>query len=207
MSVNYCWYRQRRYYSHQKEIIMLKDIINTTIKQDLINKIGKKRNIFSLPHLSKVVVNYRVSEARESQESLAAAIEEITAITGQKPQLCKAKKAVSAFKLRQNDPLALKVTLRGSRMYDFVEKLFNLILPRLRDFKGMSATAFDSAGNYNLTIKDQTLFPEVNLDKVNKIRSVQITLNIKAASKEEAKMLLSALGFPFEKSADSELQK
>jgi len=105
MSVNYCWYRQRRYYSHQKEIIMLKDIINTTIKQDLINKIGKKRNIFSLPHLSKVVVNYRVSEARESQESLAAAIEEITAITGQKPQLCKAKKAVSAFKLRQNDPL------------------------------------------------------------------------------------------------------
>jgi large subunit ribosomal protein L5 len=178
---------------------MLKDIINTTIKKDLIEKIGKEKNVFSLPRLTKVVVNYRVSEARESKESLDAAIEEITAITGQKPQLCKAKKAVSSFKLRQNDPLALKVTLRGNRMYDFVEKLFNLILPRLRDFKGMKLDAFDDAGNYNLTIKDQTLFPEINLDKINKIRSVQITLNINTTSKDEAKMLLSALGFPFEK--------
>jgi len=178
---------------------MLKDIIQTTVKQDLIEKIGKKRNVFSLPRLTKVVLNYRVAEARESQESLNAAIEEITAITGQKPQLCKAKKAVSTFKIRQNDPLALKVTLRGGRMYDFVEKLFNIIIPRFRDFKGMSINAFDSIGNYNFTIKDQTLFPEINLDKINKIRSVQITLNISATSKEEAKMLLSALGFPFEK--------
>lgn len=179
---------------------MLKDIIQTTVKQDLIEKIGKKRNVFSLPRLTKVVINYRVAEARESQESLNAAIEEIVAITGQKPQLCKAKKAVSTFKIRENDPLALKVTLRGARMYDFVEKLFNLILPRLRDFKGMPLNAFDDAGNYNLTIKDQTLFPEINLDKVNKIRSVQVTLNINATSKDESKMLLSALGFPFEKS-------
>ena len=178
---------------------MLKTIIQTTIKEDLIAKLGKNRNVFSLPRLKRVVVNYRVAEARESQESLTAATEEITAITGQKPQLCKAKKAVSSFKIRQNDPLALKVTLRGSRMYDFVEKLFNVILPRLRDFKGMSANAFDDAGNYNLTIKDQTLFPEINLDKVNKIRSVQVTLNISASSKDEAKMLLSTLGFPFEK--------
>ncbi len=178
---------------------MLKNIIQTTIKEELIEKIGKNRNVFSLPKLTKVVINYRVSEARESKEALDAATEEIIAITGQKPQLTKAKKAVSSFKLRQNDPLALKVTLRGARMYDFVEKLFNLILPRLRDFKGMSQNAFDDAGNYNLTIKDQTLFPEINLDKVNKIRSVQITLNINTTSKDEAKMLLSALGFPFEK--------
>jgi len=178
---------------------MLKTIIQTTIKEDLIAKLGKDRNVFSLPRLKRVVVNYRVAEARESQESLTAATEEITAITGQKPQLCKAKKAVSSFKIRENDPLALKVTLRGARMYDFVEKLFNVILPRLRDFKGMSANAFDDAGNYNLTIKDQTLFPEINLDKVNKIRSVQVTLNISASSKDEAKMLLSTLGFPFEK--------
>lgn len=178
---------------------MLKTIIQTDIKENLIAKLGKDRNVFSLPRLKRVVVNYRVAEARESQESLTAAIEEITAITGQKPQLCKAKKAVSSFKIRQNDPLALKVTLRGARMYDFVEKLFNVILPRLRDFKGMSANAFDDAGNYNLTIKDQTLFPEINLDKVNKIRSVQVTLNISASSKDEAKMLLSTLGFPFEK--------
>jgi len=178
---------------------MLKNIIQTSIKEELVSLLGKKRNVFSIPRLDKVVINYRVNDARESQESLTAAIEEITAITGQKPELCRAKKAVSSFKLRQNDPLALKVTLRGSRMYDFVEKLFNLILPRLRDFKGMSLNAFDSSGNYNLTIKDQTLFPEINLDKVNKIRSVQITLNISASSKDEAKMLLSTLGFPFEK--------
>jgi len=178
---------------------MLKTIIQTTIKENLIEQLGKKRNVFSLPHLTRVVINYRVAEARESQESLATATEEIMAITGQKPRLCKAKKAVSSFKLRQNDPLALKVTLRGARMYDFVEKLFNLILPRLRDFKGMPLDAFDDAGNYNLTIKDQTLFPEINLDKANKIRSVQITLNIAASSKDEAKMLLSALGFPFKK--------
>jgi len=179
---------------------MLKTIIQTSIKNDLVTQLGKKRNIFSVPRLDKVVINYRVPQARESQESLTGAIEELTAITGQKPQLCRAKKAVSSFKIRENDPLALKVTLRGGRMYDFVEKLFNIILPRLRDFKGMSLSAFDSVGNYNLTIKDQTLFPEINLDKINTIRSVQITLNISASSKDEAKMLLSTLGFPFEKS-------
>ena len=178
---------------------MLKNTIQTTVKNDLVTQLGKKRNVFSVPKLEKVVINYRVAEARESQESLTAAIEEITAITGQKPELCRAKKAVSSFKIRENDPLALKVTLRGARMYDFVEKLFNIILPRLRDFKGMSLKAFDGVGNYNLTIKDQTLFPEINLDKVNKIRSVQVTLNISASSKDEAKMLLSTLGFPFEK--------
>lgn len=178
---------------------MLKTIIKTTIKENLIKATDKNRNVFSLPKLKKVVINYRVSDARESQESLAAATEELFAITGQKPKLCKAKKAVSSFKLRQNDPLALKVTLRGARMYDFVEKLFNLVLPRLRDFKGLPDTAFDSEGNYNLTIKDQTFFPEINLDKINKIRPVQITMNINASSKDEAKMLLSALGFPFKK--------
>jgi len=178
---------------------MLKETIETTIKENLIKATSKGRNVFSLPKLKKVVINYRVSDARESQEALTAATEEIIAITGQKPKLCKAKKAVSSFKVRENDPLALKVTLRGARMYDFVEKLFNLVLPRLRDFKGLPDTAFDSEGNYNMTIKDQTFFPEINLDKINKIRTVQITMNINASSKDEAKMLLSALGFPFVK--------
>jgi large subunit ribosomal protein L5 len=178
---------------------MLNEIIETTVKENLIKSLGKGRNVFSLPKLKKVVINYRVSDARESQESLAAATEELVAITGQKPKLCRAKKAIAAFKLRENDPLALKTTLRGIRMYNFVDKLFNLVLPRLRDFKGLPDSAFDSEGNYNLTIKDQTFFPEINLDKINKIRPVQITLNINASSKEEAKMLLSALGFPFEK--------
>lgn len=149
--------------------------------------------------LTKVVVNYRVPEAAQSQEALVSAESEISAITGQKPWLCRAKKSVSSFKIRQNDPLALKVTLRGQRMSHFVSKLFNLVLPRLRDFKGLPETAFDQGGNYNLTILDQTYFPEVNLDKVAKIRPVQITLNIKSSSQAEAKMLLSHLGLPFKK--------
>ena len=168
------------------------------ITTDLIKDI-KSKNINALPKLKKVVINCRVPDARESRESLENAINEITAITGQKPMLTKAKKSISTFKLRQGDPLALKVTLRGERMYDFVEKLFNLVLPRLRDFKGMPLSSFDQAGNYNLVIKDQTIFPEIDLDKVNKIRSVQITLNISSSSIEESKMLLSGLGFPFEK--------
>lgn len=177
---------------------MLKSTYVNQIKETLTKDMGKK-NIFSYPRLTKVIINYRVPDARESAESLAAAENEIMDITGQKPKLCKAKKAISAFKLRQNDPLALKVTLRGQRMYDFIEKLFNLVLPRLRDFKGMPESAFDNQGNYSLIIKDQTYFPETNLDKISKIRSVQVTLSISASSKTEAKMLLSALGFPFVK--------
>jgi len=171
----------------------------TEINKLLIEKFGKKRNLFSLPKLNKVVINYRVAQARESKEALAIAEKEIIAITGQKPALTKSKKSVSTFKLRENDPLALKVTLRGVRMYDFVDKLFNLVLPRLRDFKGMPTTSFDGQGNYSLTIRDQTYFPEVNLDAVNIIRGVEVTLNISASSIDDSKMLLSTLGFPFVK--------
>lgn len=179
---------------------MLRLDVNTTLK-DKFQKISGQElvNIYSLPRLNKVVLNYRVPDARENQESLQVAEAELIAIAGQKPRLCKAKKSVSTFKLREGDPLALKVTLRSGRMYDFVEKLFNLVLPRLRDFKGMPQNAFDDNGNYNLTIMDQTYFPEINLDKVTKIRPLQVTLNISASSKSDAKMLLSALGFPFEK--------
>lgn len=174
----------------------------SSYKSDIIKTLQSLtgiKNPTALPKMVKVVVNYRVAEARESQEALAAAKEEIMAITGQKPSVTKAKKAISNFKTRIGDPLALKVTLRGQRMYDFIEKLFNLVLPRLRDFKGMPVSQFDSAGNYNLTIKDQTYFPETNLDKVNKVRPIQITLVTTASSHEQGKMLLSALGFPFEK--------
>jgi len=171
----------------------------TELRKQLVEMLGKKRNVFSLPSLKKVVLNYRVSEARESAESLTTATEEMMEIAGQKPRLCKSKKAVAAFKLREGEPLALKVTLRGKRMYSFVEKLFNLVLPRLRDFKGMPIKSFDEKGNYNMIIKDQTYFPEINLDKSNKIRPLQITFSISASSKDEAKMLLSALGCAFEK--------
>jgi large subunit ribosomal protein L5 len=171
----------------------------TEINKLLTQVFGKKKNFFSLPRLNKVVLNYRVAEARESAEALAAAEKELMAIAGQKPKLTRSKKSISTFKLRQNDPLALKVTLRGKRMYQFVEKLFNLVLPQLRDFRGMSNSAFDQSGNYSLTIHDQTYFPEVNLNNVSKIRSLEITLNITATSIADSKMLLSTLGFPFQK--------
>jgi large subunit ribosomal protein L5 len=170
-----------------------------TALRDSLSVSLPNRNKNSLPKLTKVVINYRVPEGRESQEALASAMTEITAITGQKPKLCKSKKSIATFKLREGEPLAYKVTLRGLRMFQFVEKLFNIVLPRLRDFKGLPVSAFDEAGNYNLTLKDQTFFPEINLDKINKIRSVQVTLCISASSKDESKMLLSALGFPFAK--------
>lgn len=167
--------------------------------REKLQKLLPKHNINALPKLSKVVINYRVSNDRDSAEALAAAEAEIVSITGQKPQLCKSKKSIATFKLREGEPLAYKVTLRGLRMFQFTEKLFNLVLPRLRDFKGLPLSSFDQKGNYNLTLKDQTYFPEINLDKINKIRPLQVTLNIIASSKEESKMLLSALGFPFEK--------
>jgi len=168
------------------------------INQQLSKALGQK-NPNALPKLTKVVINYRVSEGRDSQEVLAAAEKELMAIAGQKPRLTRSKKSVAAFKLREGEPLAYKVTLRGARMYDFVNKLFNFVLPRLRDFKGLPLNSFDQEGNYSLTIHDQTYFPEVDLDVINKIRSIQITLCISASSIEESKMLLSTLGFPFEK--------
>ncbi len=168
------------------------------INQQLAKNLGSK-NPNSLPRLKKVVLNYRVSEGRDSKEILAAAEKELMAITGQKPRLTRSKKSISAFKLREGEPLAYKVTLRGTRMYDFVFKLFNLVLPRLRDFKGCPVDSFDNEGNYSLTIPDQTYFSEVDLDVVNKIRSVQVTMSISASSIEDSKMLLSTLGFPFEK--------
>lgn len=169
------------------------------INKKLMASLGLK-NPSALPRLTKVVINYRVSDSRDNREQLETAEKEIAAITGQKPKLIKSKKSIAAFKLRQGEIMAYKVTLRGQRMYDFIQKLFNLVLPRLRDFKGMPLHAFDKAGNYNLTIHDQTYFSEVNLDTVNKIRSVQVTIGISASSIEAAKMLLSTLGFPFEKS-------
>jgi large subunit ribosomal protein L5 len=174
----------------------------TKFENDLRLALGKLlpgRNVNSLPQLKKVVLNYRVTDGRDSQEALANAEAELVAIAGQKPKLCKSKKSIATFKLREGEPLAFKVTLRGLRMFQFIEKLFNLVLPRLRDFKGLPATAFDQDGNYSMTLKDQTYFPEINLDKINKIRSLQVTMNISATSKDESKMLLSALGFPFEK--------
>ncbi|RLC33306.1 50S ribosomal protein L5 [Candidatus Shapirobacteria bacterium] len=177
---------------------MLQQQFKQKIKKELWQKLSKN-NINTVPVLKKVVINYRLPSAKESKELLINAETELMAISGQKARLCRAKKSEANFKLRQGDPLALKVTLRGRRMFDFVEKLFNLVLPRLRDFRGLSSNSFDDGANYNLVIKDQTYFPEINLDKVKKIRSVQISLVTSTSSKSDAKMLLSALGLPFKK--------
>jgi len=177
---------------------MLKQQFKQEIKKELWQKLGKG-NINAVPLLKKITINYRVSGAKESKETLELAEAELMAITGQKPKLCCAKKSEASFKTRQGDPLALKVTLRAIRMYDFAEKLFNLVLPRLRDFRGLSINSFDNGANYNLVIKDQTYFPEVDLDKVKQIRSVQAAFVTNTSSKKEAKVLLSALGLPFKK--------
>jgi len=157
------------------------------------------KNHLAIPLLLKVVINQRIPEARENKESLDEAIVELEAITGQKPVVCFAKKSEAGFKIRKGDPLALKVTLRRQRMYDFIEKLFTLVLPTLRDFKGLSNGSFDSAANYSFTLEEQTVFSEVDLDKVRKVRSLQITFVTSTSVKKEAKMLLSALGLPFSK--------
>lgn len=177
---------------------MLQDQFNKTIKKQLIKDLGIK-NINAVPVLEKIVINCRIPEASTNKESIEIATKEITDIVGQKPNVTFAKKSEANFKIRKGDPLALKVTLRSKKMYDFAEKLFNIVLPRLRDFKGLKTSSFDGSGNYNLTIKDQTYFPEIDLNKVNKIRSIQITLVTSTSSQDKAKMLLSALGLPFEK--------
>lgn len=172
-------------------------------KSDITKKLQEKfpeiKNPFALPKLEKVAINMRVAEARENQAVLDAAAAELAAIVGQKPKICRAKKSISGFKLRQNDPLALKVTLRGKRMFDFVERLFNLVMPRLRDFKGLPQSSFDGGGNFNIGLKDHTVFPEIDVNKVGKGRGMQITLVTKAKNQEEAKVLLEVLGLPLSK--------
>lgn len=177
---------------------MLSQQFNQTIKNQLWQQMAKP-NINTVPVLKKVVINCRIPDAVSNKDSLEIATQEISAITGQRPTVALAKKSEANFKIRKGDPLALKVTLRGANMYDFIEKLFNIVLPRLRDFKGLKLSSFDGTGNYNLTIKDQTYFPEIDLNKINQIRTLQITLVTSTSSQDRAKMLLSALGLPFEK--------
>jgi len=158
-----------------------------------------ERNSMEMPVLKKVVINCRIPDAGTNKDSLEVATKEISVITGQTPTVTSAKKSEANFKIRKGDPLALKVTLRGTNMYDFIEKLFNIVLPRLRDFKGLKTSSFVGSGNYNMTIRDQTYFPEIDLNKISQIRTIQITLVTSTSSQDRAKMLLSALGLPFEK--------
>lgn len=162
----------------------------------LVERFGYK-NVMEVPRVEKVVINMGIGEAKDDPKLLDAAVNELSMITGQKPAITRAKKSVSAFKVREGMAIGCRVTLRGSRMYDFLEKLFNTALPRVRDFRGLSPDAFDGRGNYSLGLKEQLIFPEVDFDDVEKIRGMDVTIVTSANSDEEARTLLDLLGLPF----------
>ena len=152
-----------------------------------------------IPKLDKVVINVACGEAKENSKVIDAVMNDLAAITGQKPIVCKAKKSVANFKLREGMPIGVKVTLRSDKMYEFVDRLFNVAFPRVRDFKGISANSFDGRGNYSTGVKEQLIFPEIEFDKVDKVRGMDINFITTAKTDEEAKELLSLLGAPFAK--------
>ncbi len=166
------------------------------VKKALQEKYHYKSSM-QLPHLDKVVVNIGVGDATQDAKRLEAAVAELTQITGQKPVITKAKKSIATFKLREGQSIGCKVTLRATRMYEFLDKLMNIALPRVRDFRGVSRNAFDGRGNYTLGIKEQLIFPEIDYDKVSKVRGMDIVIVTTAKTDEEAFTLLELLGMPF----------
>ncbi|HEU5139010.1 MAG TPA: 50S ribosomal protein L5 [Bacillales bacterium] len=171
-------------------------------KEEVVPALMGKFNydsVMRVPKIDKVVINMGVGEAVQNAKSLDDAVEELTVISGQKPVVTKAKKSIAGFKLREGNPIGAKVTIRGERMYDFLDKLIAVSLPRVRDFRGVSNKAFDGRGNYTLGIREQLIFPEVEYDKVNKVRGMDIVLVTTANTDEEASELLSQLGMPFRK--------
>ena len=179
-------------------MIRLKDKYNETIKDELVKKFDYS-SVMQAPKIEKIVINMGVGEAVQNAKVLDNAVEELTAITGQKPQITKAKKSVATFRLREGMPIGAKVTLRGDRMYDFLDKLISVSLPRVRDFRGVSKKAFDGSGNYTLGVKEQIIFPEIDYDKVTKVRGMDIVIVTTANTDEEARELLTQFGMPFKK--------
>jgi large subunit ribosomal protein L5 len=182
----------------EKYVPRLKELYLKYAVPELIKKF-KYKNIHQVPKLEKVVVNMSVNEAKENIKALDIAMEELAMITGQKPKVCRAKKSISNFKLKKGMPIGLKVTLRGDRMYEFIDRLIYIALPKIRDFRGVSPHGFDGKGNYNLGITEQYIFPEVNIEKSDRARGMNITIVTSAKTDEEAKELLNLLGFPFRK--------
>ncbi|MCR4951602.1 MAG: 50S ribosomal protein L5 [Solobacterium sp.] len=169
-----------------------------TVKPSLMKEFNYTSSM-EAPKLVKVVLNMGVGDAIANPKLLEEAVEEMTQIAGQKPVITKAKKSVANFKLREGMSIGCKVTLRGERMYEFLDKLFNISLPRVRDFRGVSATAFDGRGNYTLGVREQLIFPEINFDKVNKVRGLDVVIVTTAKTNKEAYALLEGLGMPFVK--------
>ena len=176
----------------------LKEKYKAAVVQQLQEKFAYA-NVSQIPKLDKVVLNMSVTDAIQNSKALDLAVAELVAITGQKPVVTKAKKSIAAFKLREGMNIGAKVTLRGERMYVFLDKLFNVVLPRIRDFRGLSPKSFDGRGNYNLGLKEQLVFPEINYDKVDKARGMDITIVTTAKTDEEATEFLTAMGLPLQK--------
>ena len=179
-----------------KKVPNLKAKYQAEVAPALMQKFGYKSTM-QIPRLEKIVVNVGCSEARENAKVLDAVVSDLTTITGQKAVITKAKKSVANFKLREGMPIGAKVTLRGNKMWEFLDRLFNVALPRVRDFRGISADAFDGRGNYALGVKEQLIFPEIEYDKIDKIRGLDVVICTTAKTDEEAKELLSLIGAPF----------
>lgn len=174
----------------------LKEKYNTEVKAALKEKFNYK-SVMQIPKLEKVVINMGVGDVKDNPKAIESAVNDLTTITGQKPIVTVAKKSVAAFKLREGMNIGCKITLRGEKMYDFAEKFFNIALPRVRDFRGVSANSFDGRGNYSYGVKEQLIFPEIEYDKIDKVRGMDVTFVTTAPTDEEAKELLLLLGMPF----------
>jgi large subunit ribosomal protein L5 len=174
----------------------LRERYKTDIAPALMRDLGVK-NLLALPRLEKIVINMGLGEATQNPKIIDSAVEELTAISGQKPIVTKAKKAIANFKLREGVPIGAKVTLRGDRMYEFFDRLVNVALPRVRDFKGVPDRSFDGRGNYSLGLREQVIFPEISVDKTDKIKGLSIVICTTARSDAAGKALLRALGMPF----------
>ena len=174
----------------------LKDFYVSDVAPALMKKFGYK-SVMQIPKLDKVIINVGAGEAKDNAKVIDAIMTDLAAITGQKPVICRAKKSIANFKLREGMPIGVKVTLRGESMYEFVNKLFNVAFPRVRDFRGISANSFDGKGNYSTGIKEQLIFPEIEYDKIDKVRGMDINFITTAQTDEEARELLSLMGAPF----------
>ena len=174
----------------------MKDMYQQQIVPALTKELGYS-NVMQVPRLEKVVVNIGMGEALQNARALDAALQDMMTITGQRPIITRARKSIAAFKLRAGNPIGVKVTLRGNRMWDFLDRLFNIALPRQRDFRGVSPDAFDGRGNYSLGLREQLVFPEINYDNIDRIRGMEITIVTTAETDEEGFHLLRHLGMPF----------
>ena len=176
----------------------LKELYTKEAAPALMKKFSYK-SVMQIPKLEKIVINVGAGEARENSKAIDAISGDLAKITGQKPVVCKAKKSVANFKLREGMPIGVKVTLRGDKMYEFMDRLFNVALPRVRDFRGINPNSFDGRGNYSLGVREQLIFPEIEYDKVDKVRGMDICIVTTAATDEEARELLTLMGAPFAK--------